>query len=126
MHFIYTDVPLHKGGYDLDHFIPWSFVSHDLIWNLLPANGSINSSKSDKLPNLDKYLPRLATMQQQAVQTCLRHDFRGKIMEDYLSLGCTLPEFAAMNKGDLLECFRRTYAPMHQIALNMGFEPWNY
>ena len=126
VHCIYTNQLLLKGGYDLDHFIPWSFVSHDLIWNLLPADGSINSSKSDKLPDLDKYLPRLAKMQQQAVQTCLRHDFRGKIMEDYLSLGCTLPEFAAMNKGDLLECFRRTYAPMHQIALNMGFEPWNY
>lgn len=126
MHCIYTNLPLHKGAYDLDHFIPWSFVSHDLIWNLLPADGSINSSKSDKLPDLDKYLKPLALIQQQAVQTCLRHDFHGKLLEDYLSLGCTINEFAEMNKGNLFECFRRTYAPMHQIALNMGFEQWNY
>jgi hypothetical protein len=65
-------------------------------------------------------------LQQQAVQTCLRNDFRGKILEDYLSLGCTVYELADMNKGNLFECFRRTYAPMHQIALNMGFELWNY
>lgn len=126
MRCIYTNIPLHKGTYDLDHFIPWSFVSHDLIWNLLPADGSINSSKSDKLPDLDKYLKPLALLQQQAVQTCLRHDFHGKVLEDYLSLGCTINEFAEMNKGNLFECFRRTYAPMHQIALNMGFEQWNY
>ncbi len=126
VHCIYTNAPLHQGEYDLDHFIPWSFVSHDLIWNLLPADDGINSSKSDKLPDLDKYLKQLALLQQQAVQTCLRNDFRGKILEDYLSLGCTVYELADMNKGNLFECFRRTYAPMHQIALNMGFELWNY
>ena len=41
---IYTDKPLVVKGYDLDHFIPWSFVSHNLLWNLLPADSCINSS----------------------------------------------------------------------------------
>lgn len=35
---IYTGHPLEVGNYDLDHFIPWSFVSHNLIWNLIPAD----------------------------------------------------------------------------------------
>lgn len=123
---IYTDKPIKIGNYDLDHFIPWSFVSHDLIWNLIPADGSINSSKSNKLPNLDRYLPCLANMQQAAVQVCIANGFHGKILEDYLSLGCTPQELVEMNKGTLLECFSRTYKPMNQIALNMGFEIWQY
>ena len=31
---LYTNKLLVEREYDLDHFIPWSFVSHDLLWNL--------------------------------------------------------------------------------------------
>ncbi|WP_026562043.1 HNH endonuclease domain-containing protein [Bacillus sp. J37] len=34
----------------VDHFIPWSFVQSDQIWNLVLACNKCNSSKSDKLP----------------------------------------------------------------------------
>ncbi|WP_175639280.1 HNH endonuclease [Metabacillus schmidteae] len=34
----------------VDHFIPWSFVQSDHIWNLVLACHTCNSSKSDKLP----------------------------------------------------------------------------
>jgi hypothetical protein len=40
----------------LDHFLPWSFVTHDLIWNLTPAPAAINLAKSDAVPNLSRYL----------------------------------------------------------------------
>lgn len=35
----------------VDHFIPWSFVQSDQIWNLVLACNSCNLSKSDKLPD---------------------------------------------------------------------------
>ncbi|MBP3953645.1 HNH endonuclease domain-containing protein [Bacillus suaedae] len=34
----------------VDHFIPWSFVQSDQIWNLVLSCNRCNSSKSDKLP----------------------------------------------------------------------------
>lgn len=34
----------------VDHFIPWSFVQSDHIWNLVLSCNRCNSSKSDKLP----------------------------------------------------------------------------
>ncbi|WP_078552240.1 HNH endonuclease [Bacillus alkalicellulosilyticus] len=34
----------------VDHFIPWSFVQSDHIWNLVLSCSHCNSSKSDKLP----------------------------------------------------------------------------
>jgi len=43
-------------GFAIDHFIPWSFVTHDLIWNLIPASRAANSSKSDSLPSFTHYL----------------------------------------------------------------------
>jgi hypothetical protein len=45
-----------RPGYDLDHFLPWSFVTHDLIWNLTPAPRSVNLAKSDAVPKLGLYL----------------------------------------------------------------------
>lgn len=52
---IYTNCMLEKGSYALDHFIPYSFVSHDLIWNLIPSDAAFNCKKSDKLPRLEVY-----------------------------------------------------------------------
>jgi hypothetical protein len=45
-----------RSGYDLDHFLPWSFVTHDLVWNLTPAPRFVNQKKSDAVPNLGLYL----------------------------------------------------------------------
>ena len=96
---IYTGKQLSVGGYDLDHFIPWSFVSHDLLWNLMPADSSINSSKSNKLPDLSIYLPKLAVAHQEALQTYIRlGKGESNILEDYLSLGHTPQEIVKMDR----------------------------
>lgn len=122
---IYTGKFITVGNYDLDHFIPWSFVSHNLLWNLIPADGSVNSSKSDHLPDLNKYLLKLASSQQKAVHICLSENYRGQeILEDYISLGCTPQELIQMDNATLCNCFARTFNPLSQIALNMGFELW--
>jgi hypothetical protein len=110
----------------VDHFIPWSFVSHDLLWNLMPADSSINSSKSNKLPDLNLYLPKLAEAHQAALRINLEKGKQDKLLEDYLSLGHTPQDIASMEREHLLDCFSQTFTPMNQIALNMGFESWKY
>lgn len=123
---LYTDTLLEVRNYDLDHFIPWSFVSHDLLWNLMPADSSINSSKSNKLPDLNLYLPKLAEAHQAALRINLEVGKQDKLLEDYLSLGHTPQDIAMMDREHLLDCFYQTFTPMNQIALNMGFESWKY
>lgn len=123
---IYTNMELHPGNYDLDHFIPWSFVSHDLLWNLIPSDGSINSSKSNNLPDLKIYLPRLAKLQHHSLQIMLRANKEPKVMEDFVSLGYTARELANMDDEHFREIYERTFNPISQIALNMGFETWKY
>ncbi|RGK25843.1 HNH endonuclease [Bacteroides intestinalis] len=123
---LYTGKLLNTNNYDLDHFIPWSFVSHDLLWNLMPADSSINCSKSNKLPDLGLYLPKLAEAHQTALRINLEVGKQNKLLEDYLSLGYTPQDIAMMDREHLLDCFYQTFTPMNQIALNMGFEPWKY
>lgn len=123
---IYTNKELHPKDYDLDHFIPWSFVSHDLLWNLIPSDGSINSSKSNKLPDINYYLPKLAKVQHQSLQLMINHDKELNIMEDYTSLGYTARELAYMDDDHFRELYERTFNPINQIAINMGFETWKY
>ncbi len=126
IHCIYTGKELHPADYDLDHFIPWSFVSHDLLWNLIPSDGSINSSKNNKLPDLNFYLPKLAYLQHHSLQTVIKANKEPKVLEDYISLGYTAKELADMSDEHFMEIFERTFNPINQIALNMGFETWKY
>lgn len=123
---LYTGKLLEAREFDLDHFMPWSFVSHDLLWNLMPSDSSVNSSKSNKLPDLKLYLPKLAEAHQSALKVNLKLGRQDKLLEDYLSLGHTPQDIVAMDKEHLFDCFFQTFAPMNQIALNMGFEIWNY
>ena len=71
----------------LDHFIPWSFVLHDRMWNLVPVSKSINSSKSDLLPPLEKYLDSFIDLQFTAYTTALEIGINSKTLEDYYLLG---------------------------------------
>lgn len=47
---VFKGEPIRKEAYDVDHFIPWSFVMNDELWNLMPMDSSMNSSKSNRLP----------------------------------------------------------------------------
>ena len=60
---VFTGEPIRPGAYDIDHFIPWSFVMNDELWNLMPMDSSLNSSKSNKLPRWDPFYRRFADNQ---------------------------------------------------------------
>ena len=51
----YCGERLSSDKIDVDHFIPWSFIKDDKLWNLVLACPECNREKSDKLP-VDRYL----------------------------------------------------------------------
>jgi hypothetical protein len=59
---IYSGERLSASSFSLDHYLPWSFVAHDRLWNLVPTSRGLNASKSDRLP-APRYLNGLATLQ---------------------------------------------------------------
>lgn len=48
---IYTGNNLELNNFDLDHFVPRSYVSNDELWNLTPMSKKLNSSKNNRLPS---------------------------------------------------------------------------
>lgn len=119
---IYTKKPLDIGDYAVEHFIPHAFVSHDLIWNLIPADRSFNSSKSDKLPNLEKHFEGYYNLQKLALQTIIKQKPNSKLLEDYLTF---IPDLAKVHESEpnnLKELFKNNIQPLVTIASNNGFE----
>ncbi|MGY3215273.1 HNH endonuclease domain-containing protein [Mucilaginibacter sp. HD30] len=114
---IYTNRSLQVGNYGVEHFVPYAFVSHDLIWNLIPADKSFNSSKSDRLPLLDNHFDKFFNLQQAAVEI-IRHKLpNNKFLEEYLSIFSDLnPTYFNRDK------FFEHIQPLVTIASNNGFQ----
>jgi hypothetical protein len=113
---IYTGQKLTIGNYAVEHFIPYNFVSHDLIWNLIPADKSFNSSKSDKLPPLEKYFNPFFALQKSAVEIVSKKSPKNRFLDDYLTI------FPDIEKNFSKEKFREIIQPLITIASNNGFE----
>lgn len=60
----YCGRQLRPDKIDVDHFIPWSFIKDDNLWNLVLACPTCNRKKNDKLPAGD-YLIALANRNHQ-------------------------------------------------------------
>lgn len=56
-----------KSNYALDHFMPWSLVAHDQLWNLIPTSQSANSSKNNHIPHTD-YVNKMIEQQYHLIQ----------------------------------------------------------
>lgn len=113
---IFTDTKLYfdEKNYALDHFVPHAFVSHDLIWNLLPIEKKFNSSKSDKLPLFGKYFDKFFELQKMAFEINKHHNSKSKYMDEFLTI---FPSIDSFEK----EKFSNTIQPMITIASNNGF-----
>ena len=112
---IYTGQNLTIGNYAVEHFIPYHFVSHDLIWNLIPSDKSFNSSKNDKLPPLEKYFTPFFNLQKTAVDVVKVKNPKNKFLEDYLTIFADLEDYFTKEK------FMETIQPLITIASNNGF-----
>ncbi len=113
---IFTDTKLFfdDKNYALDHFVPHAFVSHDLIWNLLPIEKKFNSSKSDKLPLFDKHFDKFYNLQKKAFEINKYHNSKSKYMDEFLTI---FPNLDAFEKDK----FSNTIQPLITIASNNGF-----
>ena len=119
---IYTGKKLTIGNYAVEHFIPYAFVSHDLIWNLIPADKSFNSSKSDKLPPLDKFFNPFFSIQESAIKIIKMKNPSNRFLEDYLTIFSDLEEMDSLSECFTKENFRDRLQPLITIASNNGFE----
>ena len=127
---VFKDEPIKKELYDVDHFIPWSFVMNDELWNLMPIDSSLNSSKSNRLPQWDKFFIRFA--QNQYTMYELVHEKAGirKLYESCYrdNLHSIWASQELYRKGNSREEFywilERNMRPVYDSARRQGYELW--
>ena len=126
---IYSGKELRPYDISLDHFIPWTFVAHNQLWNLIPTLAHVNSSKSYKLPSLHRYFDSYVEMQHRGLtifQRTVDQLSWKKTIEPYqLDLRISADEL--LDRDLFRKKIRSTIYPLASIAENTGFTPdWEY
>lgn len=113
-------------NFALDHFLPWTFVVHNQIWNLTPMDRGPNSSKSDLIPQ-EAFIPPLALQHKNLIQFHLSRNTEAskEFFAEYENfLGIEIADFLCAPDAQIIEIFREHLGPLQQTALNMGFSLW--
>ena len=129
---IYTDILLNETKYEVDHFIPWSFLTCDELWDLIPADSSVNSQKSNNLPSWDLYFNRFSQSQFELYQLIYKNDKVNKYFFD-----CRKDNLKTFWGGEELFCPGRTELEFKGIlethlkqhydaAQRQGYAVWVY
>lgn len=112
------------GSLSIDHFIPWSFVLHDEMWNLVPTFKNINSSKNNSLLPYDNYIEDFCNAQYKAFSFIC--DKRVKTaLEEYmniLKIDNPYDYYKYSTKESFNNTLKQSISPLYQIAINQGFE----
>jgi len=115
---IYSGQIITDENLSLDHFLPWSYVVHDQLWNIIPTPKNINSAKNDRLPSLEAYFEGFSTLQYKAVQFYLKKVNR-QLPEDYTYL--FRENLHDMSLETFQDVLRKQITPQWQTAQNLGF-----
>ena len=127
---VFTDKPVQLKKYDIDHFIPWSFVMNDELWNLMPMDSSLNSVKSNRLPKWDPFFQRFSENQYILYQ--LMHD---KPQIHKLYEGCWRDNLHSIWAGqelyrpgnsweEFVGILSKNMQPVYDSAKRQGYEIW--
>ena len=118
---IYSGQLITKQNISMDHFLPWSYVVHDQVWNIIPIPKSVNSAKNNTLPSKELYFDNYARLQFDAFQF---HAERGnnKSLEDYSALfGQSVSVIQDKPFQWFKESLERMFSIQLQTARNLGF-----
>lgn len=129
---VFTGRPVEIKQYDVDHFIPWSFVMNDELWNLMPMDSSLNSSKGNRLPKWTPFFEVFAGNQylmykliyekpelHKRFETCFRDNLHSIWAgRELYRKGNTWEEFYGI--------LEKNMHPVYDSARRQGYEIWNY
>lgn len=112
------------GVLSIDHFIPWSFVLHDKMWNLVPTFKNINSRKSDNLLLFDNYINDFCSIQYKAFSYLCDKKIDAALEQyiDVLRLDNPYDYYKNSSNESFNFKLRQCISPLYQIAVNQGFQ----
>ena len=127
---IYGDGLLSSSDISLDHFVPWSYVAHDELWNLVPTTRSLNSSKSNSLPNWELFFPPLCNVEYMSYEAVWTDDkvhmvfdrcAQEHINSDEARLKLYRP---GLSREAFSQHLEELILPSYKAAQNVGFGEW--
>lgn len=128
---VFKNEPIDAEKYDLDHFIPWSFVMNDELWNLMPMDSSLNSKKNNKLPKWDLFFDQFADNQFDLYELLYEKPEIYKLYEacyrDNLhSIWANRELYCKGNsKEEFHKILGKNMRPVYDSARRQGYEIWN-
>lgn len=126
---IYSKVTLNKDEISLDHYLPWSFVAHDQLWNLIPTTKSVNSSKSNNLPS-EEYFQPFVELQYMGLTIASKNISKSqwlKYTEPFVSELKVSQAEDLLNLEILSKAYEISILPLISLATLQGFTPnWVY
>lgn len=129
---VFKNEPIDTEKYDLDHFIPWSFVMNDELWNLMPMDSSWNSKKNNKLPKWDLFFDQFADNQFDLYELLYEKPEIYKLYEacyrDNLhSIWANRELYCKGNsKEEFHKILGKNMRPVYDSARRQGYEIWNF
>ena len=127
---VFQEKPVKKEDYEVDHFIPWSFVMNDELWNLMPMDSSLNGIKSNRLPRWDVFFRKFAANQyimyglvqeKPGIRKLYERCYRDNLHSIWASQ-------ELYRKGNSREEFygilERNMRPVYDSARRQGYEVW--
>lgn len=130
VHEIYANIELTKYDMSIDHFVPWSYVAHDEFWNLHPTTRSINSKKSNHLPDWDKYFDSFCRMEYLSYSMLWEndrlHEEFDKCAREHLNNSDIKQKLyrPGLNKEKFSQQLSEIIFPVYQSAKISGFTNW--
>ncbi|MCD7866589.1 MAG: hypothetical protein LUG54_11430 [Clostridiales bacterium] len=107
-------------------------MMNDELWNLMPMDSSLNSSKSNNLPRWDPFFQTFAENQFQMYDLMQRSDHIRKLYE-----GCYRDNLHSLWAGqelyrpgnrreEFIHILEKNMMPVYESARRQGYEVWNY
>lgn len=125
---IYSGQTLNPECISLDHYLPWSFVAHDQLWNLIPVLPEVNSSKSNHLPS-KKYFPRFIKLQHLGLVSSQKYFSENKwydYIDSYLN-DLNLKKDDLLDHDKLYHAYDFVISPLLTLGVKQGFSSdWIY
>lgn len=127
---VFTGKPILPEQYDIDHFIPWSFVMNDELWNLMPMDSSLNSAKSNKLPQWDPFYKHFSDNQyilyqlihdKPGIHTLYEQCWRDNLHSIWAGQELYRPGNTKEEFGSILN---KNMRPVYDSAQRQGYEVW--
>ena len=128
---VFTDEAIDINEYDVDHFIPWSFVMNDELWNLMPMDSSLNSSKSNKLPDWNDFFSRFA--KNQYIMYEMIHEkekigelYRACFKDNMYSIWANTELYRKGNSDtEFYGILEKNMKPVYDSARRQGYDVWD-